>query len=230
MEIHVWDIALRILCAMLVGFSIGAGRERIHRPAGIRTHMVVAVGACVVMITGQLLYLFSGGVGAWSTPDRMAAQVISGIGFLGAGTIIREGLTIKGLTTAASLWSVACLGVAAGAGFYVLTLSGTLAVTVTLSLIRPWQDKRFFKSDGSRLVLKIDCVLLDAVMRSLEELAAAQAAEIRHLEVETVTGAGFRIRAALHLPDETARQQQMTAILETLRQVEPDIQIHASIV
>lgn len=228
MQITGFDIFLRLACAMLVGFAIGAGRERIHRPAGIRTHMVVAVGACVVMLTGQMLYMLSGGYGAWSTPDRMAAQVISGIGFLGAGTIIREGLTIRGLTTAASLWSVACLGIAAGAGFFMLTLGGTLAVVITLSLIRPWQEKHFFRKDSIRIVLQVECRLLDEVVQRLDEIAASTQAEVRHLEVETREHARFLVRASLYLP-EGEHEQQMSGILEALCQADPEASVHASL-
>lgn len=229
MEIRALDIVLRLLCAMLVGFAIGAGRERIHRPAGMRTHMVVSVGACVVMITGQLLFVQSGAYGAWSTPDRMAAQVISGIGFLGAGTIIREGLTIKGLTTAASLWAVASLGLAAGAGFYGVTLGGTLAIVITLSLIRPWQEKRFFRSDETKLVLHIDCVRLEAVMQRLEELAAAEEAEIRQLEVETKQDARFWIHVTLYFARREGAPHPMLSLLEQLHAADPEVELRATI-
>ncbi|MDR3766257.1 MAG: MgtC/SapB family protein [Butyricicoccus sp.] len=222
-----WDIFFRLLCAMAVGFIIGAGRERIHRPAGMRTHMVVAVGACVVMITGQLLFLQSGAYGAWSTPDRMAAQVISGIGFLGAGTIIREGLTIKGLTTAASLWSVACLGLAAGAGFYLLTLGGTLAITITLSLIRPWQEKHFFQSGSTKLVLSIDCILVDEVMQRLQELT--EQGEIRHLEVETKAENRFLIHASVHFETGKAEEQSLSHWMRQLQQVDHTVKLQITV-
>ena len=94
-----WEICARLICAMMVGLVIGGEREFTHRPAGMRTHMLVALGACTVMITGQLVYAQYNALGANPDPSRLSAQVISGVGFLGAGTILREGASIKGLTS-----------------------------------------------------------------------------------------------------------------------------------
>ena len=109
------QIIVRLLVALLLGAIIGTEREYTHRPAGMRTHMLVALGACAVMITGQSIFCQYYPLGAMPDPARLAAQVIAGVGFLGAGTILRDGTSIKGLTTAASVWTVACLGVAVGA-------------------------------------------------------------------------------------------------------------------
>ena len=124
MEPGIWEICLRLLCAMAVGMVIGTEREYTNRPAGMRTHILVALGACVVAITGQMLFNEYRLLGATPDPARLTAQVITGVGFLGAGTIMREGSTVKGLTTAASVWTVACLGVAAGYGYYSIALAG----------------------------------------------------------------------------------------------------------
>ena len=117
-------IALRLLCAMTVGTLIGMEREYTHRPAGLRTHILVALGACVVSILGEGLFTHYAALGATPDPARLSAQVITGVGFLGAGTIMKEGVSVKGLTTAASVWAVACLGIAAGFGYYALALLG----------------------------------------------------------------------------------------------------------
>ena len=134
-------IAMRLLCAMLVGLVIGTEREYTHRPAGMRTHILVALGACAVMITGHLIFTQYRSYGASPDPARMAAQVITGVGFLGAGTILREGINVKGLTTAASLWSVACLGIAAGGGYYAVALVGMVFIFITLTLFEFFQNK-----------------------------------------------------------------------------------------
>jgi putative Mg2+ transporter-C (MgtC) family protein len=134
-------IALRLACAMVVGFFIGLEREYTHRPAGLRTHILVALGACVVSITGEILFTQYAALGATPDPARLSAQVITGVGFLGAGTIMREGANVKGLTTAASLWSVACLGIAAGAGYYVVALIGMVLILITLTVFEVIQDK-----------------------------------------------------------------------------------------
>ena len=135
------DICLRLLCAMVVGTVIGTEREYTHRPAGMRTHILVALGACAVMITGQLIFIQYKALGANPDPARLSAQVITGVGFLGAGTILREGTHVKGLTTAASLWAVACLGIAAGGGYYAVALLGMVLIFVTLTIFEVLQNK-----------------------------------------------------------------------------------------
>ena len=133
-------ICMRLLCAMAVGLVIGTEREYTHRPAGMRTHILVALGACAVMITGQLIFVQYKPLGGSPDPARLAAQVITGVGFLGAGTILREGINVKGLTTAASLWSVACLGIAAGGGYYAVALVGMVFIFITLTLFELIQN------------------------------------------------------------------------------------------
>ncbi len=138
LEPGIGAIALRLLCAMLVGSLIGLEREYTHRPAGLRTHILVALGACVASVMGQMLFAQYGG---GSDPARLSAQVITGVGFLGAGTIMKEGASVKGLTTAASVWAVACLGIAAGFGYYALALVGMLFTFVTLTIFENLQRK-----------------------------------------------------------------------------------------
>lgn len=135
MEPGFWDIGLRLLCAMVVGLIIGTEREYTNRPAGMRTHILVSLGACVVAITGQLLFNEYHTLGATPDPARLAAQVVTGVGFLGAGTIMREGSTVKGLTTAASVWSVACLGIAVGFGYYAVAAAGLIFAFFTLTIL-----------------------------------------------------------------------------------------------
>ena len=136
-EPGIFAIMLRLLCAMLVGTLIGIEREYTHRPAGLRTHILVALGACVASVMGQMLFYQYGN----SDPARLSAQVITGVGFLGAGTIMKEGISVKGLTTAASVWAVACLGIAAGFGFYALALAGTVFTFITLTVFEAFQQK-----------------------------------------------------------------------------------------
>ncbi|MDE7300492.1 MAG: MgtC/SapB family protein [Lachnospiraceae bacterium] len=114
-EINLLSVTLRLLLALLCGGFLGIERGKKKRPAGFRTHMLVCVGSALAMITNQYMCAMYPNVDA----SRMGAQVISGIGFLGAGTIVVTGLQkIKGLTTAAGLWVVACIGLALGTGFY----------------------------------------------------------------------------------------------------------------
>ncbi len=132
-EINMMSIILRITVAMLCGGAIGIERGRSNQAAGMRTYMIVSLGASVVMLTGQWLFVeFQTG-----DPSRLGAQVISGIGFLGAGSIIISGKTrIRGLTTAAGLWVSACIGLSIGSGFIEVGLAATLAVYITLTLVK----------------------------------------------------------------------------------------------
>lgn len=134
LELGLGEICLRLLCAMAVGLVIGTEREYTNRPAGMRTHILVALGACAVMITGQLIFVQYKAAGGSPDPSRLSAQVVTGVGFLGAGTILREGSNVKGLTTAASLWAVACLGIAAGGGYYSIALTGMVFIFITLTI------------------------------------------------------------------------------------------------
>lgn len=121
----------RLLLACILGGLIGYERESMNRPAGFRTHILVCLGAALVMLTSE--YIFERYKEITNIdPARLGAQVISGIGFLGAGTIIREGANVKGLTTAASLWAVSCVGIAAGIGFYEGAIVAALVIYLTL--------------------------------------------------------------------------------------------------
>lgn len=123
--------ALRLLIAFVLGALVGYEREQASRPAGFRTHILVSIGAALAMLTGEYMSLS----GADVDPTRLGAQVISGIGFLGAGTIIRNGNSVRGLTTAASLWAVACIGLAAGSGFVPGALiAATLTFVILIAL------------------------------------------------------------------------------------------------
>lgn len=121
------DAIFKLALAALLSGIIGFEREHSHRPAGFRTHILVSVGSAIVMLTSVYIAKDRGDV---TDVTRMSAQVISGIGFLGAGTILREGFSVKGLTTAASLWAVSCIGIAVGAGY----ISGALVATVVIYL------------------------------------------------------------------------------------------------
>lgn len=129
-ELNMASIVFRIILAILIGGIVGFERGRKHRPAGLRTYILVCLGAALVMMTNQYVYVTY----HVSDPVRLGAQVISGIGFLGAGTIVLTGKSqIKGLTTAASLWTAACGGLAIGIGFYEGAVLGGLAIVFTVS-------------------------------------------------------------------------------------------------
>lgn len=139
-------IAMRLFLAALLGGLVGLDRENKKRAAGLRTHVLVSLGSALVMITSA--YIFEQYYGLTNMdPARLGAQVISGIGFLGAGTIIKQGTTVKGLTTAASLWAVACIGLATGIGFYTAAILAGIVVFITLVLLSKFEKVFRSKSD-----------------------------------------------------------------------------------
>src|SRR3954449_6252448 len=124
-------VLLRLSVAAGLGGAIGLERELRERGAGLRTHLVVCVGSALFTLVSA--YAF---VGPRVDPTRISAQIVSGIGFLGAGAIIRQGLSVRGLTTAATLWLVAAIGMAAGAGYYSAAIIATVGALLTLGPLR----------------------------------------------------------------------------------------------
>jgi putative Mg2+ transporter-C (MgtC) family protein len=125
------EIVFKLSLACILGGIVGLERESLNRPAGFRTYTVVCVGSALAMVVSiDMFTQFYHHVNA--DQGRIAAQVISGIGFLGAGTIMKEGATIRGLTTAAGLWVVACIGLAAGAGMYMAAIVATFLILFVL--------------------------------------------------------------------------------------------------
>lgn len=149
-------VVLRLLVSFALGGVIGLERESHGRPAGFRTHILVATGSCLV----TLVSIYSAdsvtrGLGGSVDPTRIAANIITGIGFLGAGTILRDGMTVRGLTTAASLWVVAGIGLAVGFGFYVG--AAIVAVLVTLALV--YLDRveiKYIESKGHQINIVLE--------------------------------------------------------------------------
>lgn len=143
------DSFFKLGLAAILGGIIGYEREHSHRPAGFRTHILVSVGAALVMLTSVYI---AEERGLTTDVTRLSAQVISGIGFLGAGTILREGFSVKGLTTAASLWAVSCIGIAVGSGFVIGALVSTLVIYLTLNSLKRFVVKG---SAGKLLFIEI---------------------------------------------------------------------------
>ncbi|MET0939121.1 MAG: MgtC/SapB family protein [Gaiellaceae bacterium] len=136
-DLATWEILVRLAAAAALGGVIGIERELREREAGFRTHMLVSVGAALFTIVSAYAwtdFTFSQASGVTFDPTRIAAQIVTGIGFIGAGAIIRQGLTVRGLTTAATLWLVAAIGMACGAGFY---WAAVIAATISLVSLGP---------------------------------------------------------------------------------------------
>ena len=185
LEPGVLEISLRLGCAMLVGLIIGIAREYNHRPAGMRTHILVALGAGVVSIVGEMLFTQYNVTGATPDPARLSAQVITGVGFLGAGTIMKEGPTVKGLTTAARLWAVACLGLASGFGYYSLALLGMAFIMITLTLFEVLQ-RGLIRTGSSSMGYSLETKDITLSLKHIYTVAQEQNVTLSDVEAEQI--------------------------------------------
>jgi putative Mg2+ transporter-C (MgtC) family protein len=153
-------VLLRLAVAAALGGAIGIEREIREREAGLRTHMLVSVGSALFTLVsayGFHDFLVSGAGLVRTDPTRIAAQIVSGIGFLGAGAIIRQGLSVRGLTTAATLWLVAAIGMASGAGYYPAALIATAGAIISLGPLRVVAYRLIsrFRPDTERLLVQL---------------------------------------------------------------------------
>jgi putative Mg2+ transporter-C (MgtC) family protein len=202
-ELPLWELALRLLIAAALTGAIGLERELRERAAGLRTHMLVGLGSALFTIVsayGWADFTFSAQSGVVFDPTRIAAQIVTGIGFLGAGAIIRQGLSIRGLTTAAGLWVVAAIGMAAGAGYYEAALIGTALVLVGLGPVR-WLEGapilRDLRRQGRRLV--VDLAPEGSVGSVLDGLHGHRL-RVTRVEIEDEADERRRVRVELDLP------------------------------
>lgn len=167
-----WDSALvRILISFVIGTIVGIEREAHSQPAGLRTHILISIGSTIVMLISiyipQTFTQFQNG-----DPGRIAAQVISGIGFLGAGAILKFGGNVKGLTTAASIWAMAALGLAVGAGMYAISFIGLMVILFALTIMDVF-EKKVFKERTFRkieLVIKKKELNIDEIKKEFNNL------------------------------------------------------------
>jgi len=197
----------RLLLAAVLGGAIGAERELNDQPAGLRTHMLLTIGACLFTLISAY------GFGRGTDPSRIAAQIVTGIGFLGGGAIVRHGLTVKGVTTAASIWATASVGVAIGAGSYVLGIGGAVLVVGTLFGLRR-ADEVLQRWGVSR-----EEYLIEAVpgfdMERLAEIGRREKVALRGMQLQEDDDA-TRITLVVKLPP----GYRPARLLDALRQVE----------
>ena len=162
------DILIRILSALLLGFAIGLEREMTNKYAGLRTNILVCLGACIFTIISIYGFptfvdgdnvIVSQATGVRDTAG-IAAQVVTGIGFIGGGTVLRHGATVFGLTTAATLWIAASIGMACGAGMYSVAIIGTILSIITLVSVRVFEKNILISStkNTKRLKVNITCI------------------------------------------------------------------------
>lgn len=190
------EILARLLLAVLLGGFIGYEREHTNRPAGFRTHILVCAGAALVMVTSE--YMVRKYSIATVDPARLGAQVISGIGFLGAGTIIRDGVNVRGLTTAASLWAVSCVGLAVGSGFYLGAVVATILVFITLISLKK-AERRFSRRNRYRTII-IESVDASGQVGMVTGLLEKSNIEIRNIQLYKGKDNTRRIKLLVKLP------------------------------
>ena len=160
-DISSLDVAFRLLLAEVLGGAVGFEREVREREAGLRTHVLVCVGSALFFLVSAYAWTdwsFSQRDGVTFDPTRIAAQIVSGIGFLGAGAIIRQGLSVRGLTTAATLWLVAGIGMASGAGYWEAAVIATVGAILTLWPLRIAAHRvltRFRPEEAQRIVVDL---------------------------------------------------------------------------
>ncbi len=181
MTLPQWEVILRLTVAALLGSLIGLERERLGWAAGLRTHMLVCVGSCLMMIVSAYGFASTLGDHVVLDPSRVAAQVVSGIGFLGAGSIILRNEAVKGLTTAASVWAVAGVGLAAGAGLYTAGVAATVIILVILAGLKPLEE-RYLAARGA-LELSVTAAHGTVSVGFLQQALGRRAGRIRQLIV-----------------------------------------------
>ena len=182
-------MVLRLIVAAVLGGIVGMERGSGDRPAGFRTHILVCVGSALFMLVSiygfddiaPVTTTLEDDIGTRRDTARIAAQVVSGIGFLGAGTILHEGLTIKGLTTAASLWIVSAIGLAVGSGMYLLS---TVATMLTLVTFRTW-EKRFAGTRSDRRFIRVVTRNTPGIITEITAFLSDCGIKVKTLNVKT---------------------------------------------
>jgi putative Mg2+ transporter-C (MgtC) family protein len=203
------ELVLRLLLAAVLAGAIGLEREIRDQPAGFRTHMLVALGACLFAVVSAYGWVpfaqDNPNVRITVDPTRIAAQIVTGIGFLGAGAILRSGMSVRGLTTAASLWVVAAIGTSVGLGAYLLGSAATLVALLTLLFLRPLRTRlvRGIKPDHEEYVVRAGAEL------QLERL------------ISEVSGAGLRIDS-LRIDEEDGGEREIVLLLRIPHSQRPE--------
>lgn len=206
----------RLALAVVLGGLVGIERERKNQPAGFRTHVVLCVGSALMMMTS--IYMAEAfndktnpNAPRVTDPSRIAAQVVSGVGFLGGGAILRMGVTIRGLTTAASLWSTAGIGLAVGCGYYYGAVMMTLTMVVTLSLLSS-VEHRLFRSKSMRTLL-VAARDIPGLIGAVERVLTREGIKVQSLRVTKGTPEGTVDLTALI---DTPREANLNKVVKEL--------------
>jgi putative Mg2+ transporter-C (MgtC) family protein len=210
-----WQIILRVLLGAVLGAAVGLERERHDQPAGLRTHMILVIGATLAMVLSvNIGYLFAR-PGTPSDPARLAAQVISGIGFLGAGAILRYGFTVKGLTTASSLWTMAIVGLTVGAGYYLVSVIVTLLMLVVLAFLNIIEN-RFVRTSVSRFI-QIEADYHKGVVKSVRRIVEKFSESLVSFTIQkNIKSKRLRIQVVARI----SRDQKLEELIELVSDID----------
>lgn len=175
------DIVCRVLLSVFLGFLIGLEREITNKSAGLRTNILVCIGSCLFTILS--IYGFSTALSIYpmGDPARVAAQVLTGIGFIGGGTVLRHGTSVYGLTTAAALWITASVGMACGCGKYSLAILCAILSVATLTLIRIFEKNCIRKNSKNNKILKISLIVSDENFSEVSDLVSQKFPEVEEV-------------------------------------------------
>lgn len=218
--ISIGEIVLRLTLAAVLGSIVGFERERLDKAAGIRTHMLVGMGSCLFMIISAYGFQHLMRTGFPGMPDsarisfdpsRIAAQIVSGIGFLGAGTILFKRDTIRGLTTAAGMWAVAAVGMAIGGGLYLEAAIATILTLIILAGVKPLEKKLFYKRHFSLFIIEEHHA---EQLSKIQELIEAEELVIKDLLVKKLDKTG---REKLILTLEQCDKSQLIKLISKIK-------------
>jgi putative Mg2+ transporter-C (MgtC) family protein len=206
------ELALRLVMAAGLGALIGAERELHNHPAGVRTHLLVAMGSAMFAVVSAYGYreFFGAEAGALNDPQRIAAQIVAGIGFLGAGAIIQSGRWVHGLTTAASLWATAAVGLACGAGDQVLAIAGTVLVVLSLGPLNSVLRRLHVRSERT-IRLRVELCGLKALGR-VAAATVATGSEVTGLETRRIGKGRYEAELSVKLAARVSASELVAAI------------------
>ncbi|MBS6953809.1 MAG: MgtC/SapB family protein [Enterocloster asparagiformis] len=195
-ELNSLSVFVRLMLSMTLGGVLGVEREQKRRPAGFRTYVIVCLGSTLVMMTNQYAHLYMGA----PDPTRIAAQVVSGIGFLGAGTIlVTKNNQVRGLTTAAGLWAAAALGLAIGCGFYSGAIMSFLAILISIKVLHTVDHLIYRKSPVVSLYAELDNIKSVSFFLSYAREHGMALGDLEITKQKQMSGGGVCIRGTIRM-------------------------------
>ena len=206
------ELSGRLLLAAVLGAAIGLERELHDHPAGMRTHLLVSLGSAMFAVISAYGYssFFADNPTAQDSPQRIAAQIVSGIGFLGAGAIIQAGGWVRGLTTAASLWATAAIGLAVGSGEYILSIVGTTLIVFSLGPLN-WLIARRRGQSEQLLRIRLEATGL-GTLGSVTATAVRAGGEVSRVESRKIGKGRYEMELLLRLPSRVSVSEVVSSL------------------